>query len=137
MQNKLDVRIAWGDCDADGLVHYPRCFYWMDTTFQALMLGLDLSHRDLVARYGAHIPIVEAAAELLAPATYDEALAIEVRITRWGTRSFRIDYVGWRGHEKIFRGHETRVWAIIADDGSITTTAIPAEFQATVQAGGL
>ncbi|MCC6779607.1 MAG: acyl-CoA thioesterase [Hyphomicrobiales bacterium] len=137
MPGKLDVRIAWGDCDADGGVHHPRCFYWMDSTFQALMLAFDLGHRDLVERYGAHIPIVEAGVELLTPATYDETLTVEVQVARWGTRSFRIDYAGWRGSDPIFKGHETRVWAVIADDGSIRTGMIPPEFKTAVQSGGL
>jgi len=37
MASQLDVRIVWGDCDEQGIVFYPRYFYWMDSAFQALL----------------------------------------------------------------------------------------------------
>ena len=37
MASQLDVRIVWGDCDEQGIVFYPKYFYWMDSAFQALL----------------------------------------------------------------------------------------------------
>ena len=137
MRPSCQFKIAWGDCDPSGLVHHPRCFYWMDTALQTLLHKLDLNHHTLVKRYGAHIPIVQTHAQFFAPATYDQTLTVEVKISHWSAKSFRIEYTGLHGDETIFQGYEARAWVIIHDDGSIAATIIPTEFRETVCAAGI
>jgi len=126
--------IAWGDCDSAGIVYYPKYFYFIDVAFQTLLRKAGLNHRILLEQYGVRVPIVDAGAKFFAPATFDDRLVVNADVAHWGTKSFRMQYKGAREGVPVFEGHEARVWAAIAGDGSITTAAIPQEFKAALSA---
>ncbi len=129
MASTTENLIAWGDCDAAGIVYFPKYFYWMDVAFQTLLRNAGLSHHLIYEQFGARLPSLEVTAKFLAPATYDDRLTVDVEIVHWGTKSFRMSYKGSRGGELIFEGSEVRVWAAIAPDGAIATAAIPPAFK--------
>ena len=62
--------IVWGDCDAAGIIYYPRYFYFIDSAFQALLRNAGLDNRILQERYGVRVPIVDANAKFTSPATF-------------------------------------------------------------------
>jgi 4-hydroxybenzoyl-CoA thioesterase len=126
--------IAWGDCDSAGIVYYPKYFYFIDVAFQAMLHKAGLDHRILVEKYGVRVPIIDASAKFLAPATFDDRLVVTPDIAHWGTKSFRVSYRGMRDGMPIFEGSEVRVWAMIAADGTIKTAAIAPEFKAALAA---
>src|SRR5476649_1911306 len=72
--------IAWGDCDAAGIVYYPRFFHFMDIAFQTLMRKADLNHRILLRQFGVRVPIVDANAKFLSPASYEDRLVVNAEI---------------------------------------------------------
>ena len=126
--------IAWGDCDAAGIVYYPKFFHFMDIAFQALLRKAGLNHRVLFQQFGARIPIIDVSAKFVAPATYDDRLIVDAKIVHWGTRSFRVNYRGSREGAPVFEGFEVRVWATIDKDGTIKTAAIASKFKAALSA---
>ena len=136
MPVRSEILIAWGDCDAAGIVYFPKYFYWMDVAFQALLRKAGLSHHMLYEQFGARLPSLEVTAQFVAPATYDDRLTVDVEIVHWGTKSIRMSYKGSREGATIFEGSEVRVWAIIAPDGAITTAAIPPAFKNALAAAG-
>jgi YbgC/YbaW family acyl-CoA thioester hydrolase len=129
MPARCEILIAWGDCDAAGIVYFPRFFYWMDVAFQALLREAGFSHHTIYEQFGARLPSLEVTAQFVAPATYDDRLTIDVTIVHWGTKSIRMSYKGARDGKTIFEGSEARVWATIAPDGAITSAAIPLAFK--------
>lgn len=131
----LDVQIAWGDCDEQGIVYYPNYFYWMDSAFQALLRKSGLSVRIIREKFGAvGMPLVEASARFHRPATHEDALAIEAKVAHWGRTSFRVSYQAVREREIVFEGFEARVWAVKRGETAIAPAPIPAEFRAALTA---
>jgi 4-hydroxybenzoyl-CoA thioesterase len=126
--------IAWGDCDAAGIVYYPRFFYFMDAAFQTLLRKADLNHRILLRQFGVRVPIVDANAKFLSPASYEDRLVVNAEIAHWGTKSFRVNYQGSREGVPVFEGFEARVWAKVTADGTITTAEIAPQFKAALLA---
>jgi YbgC/YbaW family acyl-CoA thioester hydrolase len=105
--------VQWGDCDEQGIVFYPRYFYWMDCAFHALLRDAGLSQRILRQRYGIlGTPLVKATATFAAPTTYDQALGVEAAVARWGNSSFEIACRGLSDGVTIFEGSEHRVWLL-------------------------
>jgi acyl-CoA thioester hydrolase len=120
--------IEWGDCDEAGIVFYPNYFYWLDCTFQQFLRARGLSQRDLRKRFGAVTPIVQAHADFMAPARYDDVLGIKTSVGMEGERRFKVDYHFGCGGRIIGTGYEIRAWALVADDGSIKGAPVDAAF---------
>ncbi|HTS42573.1 MAG TPA: thioesterase family protein [Xanthobacteraceae bacterium] len=136
MPVKSENLIAWGDCDSAGIVYYPRFFHFMDIAFQNLMRKAGFGHRRLLEEFGVHVPIVDAGAKFISPASFEDRLTVDAEIVHWGTKSFRVQYRGARDGVAVFEGYEARVWATVAPDGSITTSAIPQPFKDALAAAG-
>jgi len=134
MSVKSESIIAWGECDAAGIVYYPRYFNFMDVAFQALMRKAGFSHHRLRNEFKVSVPIVDTAAKFISPASFEDKLVVEADIVHWGTKSFRVNYLGSREGVPVFEGHEVRVWASIAPDGGIKTGTIAAEFRTAMAA---
>lgn len=130
MASQFEVRIVWGDCDEQGIVFYPKYFYWMDSAFQSLLRDAGHSLRAIRDGFGiVGIPIVEAKARFFASATHEEILRIETEIRHWGETSVRAEYKGFCGDRPIFEGFEARVWLGRASDGRPAAATIPATFK--------
>jgi 4-hydroxybenzoyl-CoA thioesterase len=110
---RLEIEIAWGDCDDAGIVFYPQFFRWMDTAFHRWLRVLGSSHRDIVKRFNLiGLPIVDAGAQFRSPVTYDDTLIVGVRIVEWQPRRLRVAYQGAkRDGTLVFEGHEIRAMA--------------------------
>lgn len=135
MPPSLNVQIAWGDCDEQGIVYYPNYFYWMDSAFQALLRRAGLNLRIIRSELGAvGLPLVEAKANFLAAASYEDALAIDAAISHWGRTSFRVGYQARRNGELVFEGQEARVWAVLRSDNTVGPAPIPERFRAMLSA---
>lgn len=130
MPPSLNVQIAWGDCDEQGIVFYPNYFYWMDSAFQALLRRAGLSLRIIRGELGAiGLPLIEAKAHFLNAASYEDALAIDAAVSHWGRTSFRVSYQARRNGELVFEGEEARVWAVRRPDNTVGAAPIPARFR--------
>jgi len=130
MESQFEVRIVWGDCDEQGIVFYPKYFYWMDSAFQTLLRDASQSVRAMREEFGiVGIPIVEANARFVASATHEEILRIEAEIRRWGETSLRVEYRGFCEDRPIFEGFEARVWLGRGSNGRPAATTIPEAFK--------
>lgn len=128
MVAKLQIRVAWDECDPDGMVHIVNYYRWMDQALHALMLEAGFGHRAILERFGGYVPAVEASARCTAPLAFDDQVTIEAEISHWGRRSFRVDYRGYCKSRLVFEGMEARVWATI-EDGQARSAAIPDAFR--------
>lgn len=106
------VRIEWGDCDAAGIVFYPRYFAMFNEStsrlFEAAGFGLK---RDMQKRFDlAGWPMADTRARFLRPARYGDDLRITTRISAMRRSSFDVEHLGYIGEELAIEGFETRVW---------------------------
>jgi acyl-CoA thioesterase FadM len=132
MPPALETMIHWGDCDEQGVVFYPRYFYWMDCAYHGLLRPTGLTLRKLRSQFGViGTPLVKATATFLASATSEQVLGIEAAVSRWGTTSFDVAYRGSCDGRPVFEGLETRVW-LVPGDGAPCPGAIPDEFRAAL-----
>ena len=122
------VRIAWGDCDAAGIVFFPRYFEWFDAGTHALFDKVGLSFAKIREQYGgAAIPLVATRATFILPSTYGDDVAIDTEIVRWGRSSFDVHHRLLRGEELAVEGFETRVWTGRTADNRLEGQPIPPE----------
>ena len=133
MVAKLQIRVAWDECDPEGMVHGVAYFRWMDQAVHALMLEAGFGHRTIYETFSAYVPALDAAADFKAPVTFDDELIIETEITYWGRTSFRLRYRGFGKSRLVFEGREVRVWATI-EDGEARSAPIPEAFRCALSA---
>jgi 4-hydroxybenzoyl-CoA thioesterase len=132
MQVVHETIIQWGDCDEQGIVFYPRYFYWMDCAFHGLLWNSGWNQRKLRSRFGVlGTPLVKATATFAAPASYDQRLAVEAEVVRWGSGSFEIAYRGLSDDLPIFEGNEVRVWLMPGLDKA-HAVPVPDEFRSAL-----
>lgn len=129
--NTRTVRIEWGDCDAAGIVFYPRYFAMFNEStvrlFEAAGFGLK---RDMLQRFGlAGWPMVDTRCRFLQPARYGDDVQITTHVTAMRRSSFDVMHVGAIGGVATLEGFETRVWAVRAEDSpsGIRSSSIPDE----------
>lgn len=127
------IEVSWGDCDAAGIVFYPRYYAWFDACTHALLGRAGLDQRTLVAEYGVvGASLVQASARFASPATYGDILTAESRIIRVGRSSFTVSHRLAIGERLVTEGEEVRVWAerCVEAAHGIRAAAIPAAVRA-------
>ena len=130
LTNRRTVSVEWGDCDAAGIVYFPRYFEWFDASTAALFRRAGLEKHALIATFGiVGYPVVDTRARFIRSSTFGDTVDIETSISRWGRSSFDVQHRLLRGEELAVEGFETRVWAVRApgEPSGIKSQAIPAE----------
>lgn len=132
------ITIEWGDCDAAGIVFYPRYFAMFDASTAALFAAaLGYNKRAMLARFDAiGFPMVDTGARFLVPSTFGDEVTIESTVTRFGRSSFEIGHRLMRGDVLAIEAHEKRVWAVHDPEnpGKIRGVPIPDEVIAALTA---
>lgn len=106
------VEVSWGDCDAAGVVFYPRYYAWFDTCTHTLLSSVGLDHHTLRGTLDlVGTPLVHAAADFRSSATFGDLLTATSWIDRVGGTSFTVRHVFRLGERVVVVGEEIRVWA--------------------------
>ena len=127
-------RVRFGDCDPAQIVYYANYFRWVDEACHALFERAGMPMRELDARFGVTLPIVNIESNFMFPVMWDNEIAIESAVSRWGrtslTVSHRILDAGTR--KCVAEVNEVRVCVRTgpAVDGSIEALPIPDEVRA-------
>lgn len=120
------IEVSWGDCDAAGIVFYPRYYAWFDACTHALLAAAGLDHRTLRDRYGVvGASLVQTSARFASPATYDDVLTATSRIARLGRSSFTVSHRLTLGDRLVTEGEEIRVWVEPCPDAPNGLRAAP------------
>jgi 4-hydroxybenzoyl-CoA thioesterase len=113
LTSRRTIDIEWGDCDAAGIVFFPRYFAWFDACTGGLFRHAGFEKRTLLDAYRiVGFPAVDARARFLKPSTFGDQVIVESSIERWGRSSFDVRHRLRRGEELAVEGFETRVWAV-------------------------
>ena len=63
LHSRRVVEVTWGDCDASGMVFYPRYYQWFDACTHTMLSAVGLDHHELRRAYGViGASLVEASA---------------------------------------------------------------------------
>lgn len=112
LSHRRPIAVTWGDCDAAGVVFYPRYYAWFDASTHAMLDAAGLSHHRLKAEFGAlGTPLVRAEADFRASATFGDTLTAACRVAAIGRRSFTVEHRLSLGDRVVVEGREVRVWA--------------------------
>ena len=134
--NRRDVEIEWGDCDAAGIVFYPRYFAMFDaSTAYLLEAALGMKKIAWTKKFGiVGIPMVDTGAKFIVPSRYGDIITIETTATAIRRSSFDIAHRVLKDGKLAIEAHETRVWTgRDPDDPSrIKAVAMPAEVVAAL-----
>jgi len=127
--NRRVITIEFGDCDPARIVYYPNYFRWFDQGAHHLFAAAGFSLPQLAETRGLTIPLVNATATFAGPAVWGDTIAVESRVTRWGTRAFDIAHTVTHAETgaAVAQGSETRVCVQIdpADPKGMRGVAIP------------
>jgi 4-hydroxybenzoyl-CoA thioesterase len=110
--NRRQVEIEWGDCDAAGIVFYPRYFAMFDASSAYLFeAALGLKQFAWAKKYGVvGIPMVDTGAKFIIPSRYGDVITIETQATAIRRSSLDIAHKVFKGEALAIEAHETRVW---------------------------
>lgn len=111
--NSREVEIEWGDCDAAGIVFYPRYFAMFDaSTAYLLEKAIGMKKIAWTKRFGiVGIPMVDTGAKFIIPSRYGDVIRIETQATEIRRSSFDIQHRVYKGEALAIEARETRVWA--------------------------
>ncbi|MFT8242828.1 acyl-CoA thioesterase [Roseomonas sp. BN140053] len=113
LRNSRELVIEWGDCDAAGIVFYPRYFQMFDTSTGLLLQRATGMRKSAMLRHYAMvgIPMVDTRAKFHRPSTFGDPVRIDSRITAVHRSSFEVEHrLLHEGDVLAVEGFETRVW---------------------------
>jgi 4-hydroxybenzoyl-CoA thioesterase len=129
--NRRNVTIEWGDCDAAGIVFYPRYFAMFDwSTASLFCAALGMKKPAMLDHYGiVGIPMVDTRAKFSRPCTFGDEVVIESRVEKFGRSSFDVHHLLTRDDALCVECWESRVWVGRHPDDpkGIKGVPIPAE----------
>lgn len=129
--NRREVEIEWGDCDAAGIVFYPRYFAFFDAATSHLFeAALGMKKIAWARKYGiVGIPMVDTGARFIIPSRYGDVITVESRATGFRRSSFDVSHRVLKDEALAIEARETRVWTgRDADDPSqLKSMPIPQE----------
>lgn len=117
--NTRSWTVEWGDCDAAGIVFFPRFFAAFDTsTVRLIEAATGMTQAEVIRVNGiVGWSLVDSSARFIAPATFGDVVDIETRITRVGRSSFALEHVLSRDGLRCVEATEVRVWTAARSDG--------------------
>lgn len=89
---RVNTRVRYPETDRMGVAHHTHFLVWFELGRTELMRRLGCPYGELEDDEGVFFPVVEAGARYLAPARYDEVLAVDTSIERIGGARVRFSY---------------------------------------------
>ena len=135
--NQRRVRIEWGDCDAAGIVYFPRYLAMFDGCTAAVFETAGLPIGQLIKTYAiVGLPVVDLKVRFMAPSSFGDEVLIKTTITEWGRSSFKVQHelfkqgsAQHRDELRAVEAREVRVWTgrDPSAPGRLRPQAIPRE----------
>jgi acyl-CoA thioester hydrolase len=92
-QGSTSTRVRYPETDRMGIAHHTHYFTWFELGRTELMRELGCAYGELEEREGIFFPVIEAGADYLASARYDDVVTITTRLVRAGGVRVRFTYV--------------------------------------------
>jgi len=98
-----ELRVRYGECDAQGIVFNPNYLAYFDVAVTELWREAFGSWQAMVDR-GVDLVVAEANVRFRAPARFDDVLALHVGVGRFGTTSMTTELEVRRDGELLVEG---------------------------------
>jgi len=115
------LRVRYGECDAQGVVFNAHYLNYLDTSINELLRVACGSYRALLQR-GIDLVVAEAALHFRAPAHFEELLTLEVAVVRFGRTSLSSEHRVTRDGQLLAEGTLRHV---VVDRATLAKTPIP------------
>ena len=131
--HKVEHRVIFGDTDAGQVVYYANYFRWFESGRREIFRALGIDYTEL-DKSGIITPVVEAHANYLHPARYDDVIIIETKISEIKEKSLRFDYrVIRKSDDKLLAtGHTVNVFV---DKERMKSIEIPDDLRKNIKLG--
>lgn len=86
------VRVRYAETDQMGVVYHANYLIWMEIGRVEFCRASGLRYRDLETGEGIRLAVVEACCRYVAPARYDDEVAIRTKLTSANARMIRFEY---------------------------------------------
>ncbi len=96
--------MLYADTDGMGMVYHATYLRWFETGRAHYMRIRNMPYSQ-VEKSGLSLPVVEAHAEYLKPARYDDLLEIKTKVADVGRAQVRFEYVICCGGKELVRGY--------------------------------
>lgn len=103
------VRVRYAETDRMDVVYHSHYFVWFETARILLLDAMDQPYAQLEAA-GYRIPVLQANAEYLLPARFDDRLKIHIYMREKPRARFRFDYTVERDNTLLSRGSTTHAF---------------------------
>ncbi len=126
-------RVAFGDTDMAGIVHFARFFYFMEEAEHELLRSLGLSVVMEWEGQTLSFPRVGASCDFLNPARFEDTLTILVDIENVGNSSLTYGFKFFHDKKAVARGQMTAVCCRVRHGHDIESVDIPAPIRAKLE----
>ena len=104
-------KVRFADCDAAGIVFYPRYFEMLNGVVEDWFAGpLGVSFRELHMERGVSVPTAAVEARFIAPSRLEDDLTFSLTVTRLGGASCRLRHVIDCAGQRRFEATQTIVY---------------------------
>lgn len=86
------LRVRYAETDQMGIVYHANYLVWMEVGRVEYCRAAGLRYRDLEKETGVLLTVVEANCRYLAPALYDDEIAVQTRVEEFTPRMVRFGY---------------------------------------------
>ncbi len=117
-----ELRVRYGECDPQGIVFNANYLLYFDVAVTELWREA-LGSWDAMVRRGVDVVVAEANLRFIAPARFDDQLALRARVARFGTTSMTTEIAVARDGDVLVEGWLRQVFV---DAQTWQKTAIPA-----------
>ena len=104
------LRVRWAEVDMQKVVFNGHYLMYVDTAMGNYWRALALPYEQTLQALDGDLFVRKSTLEYLAPARYDDALAVGIRFEGAGTSSLRFVAAVFRGEELLVHGEIVYVW---------------------------
>lgn len=120
------LRVRYAETDQMGVVYHANHFIWFEVGRVELLRQLGFSYRDMEARDGCFIAVVDARCRYKAPARYDDEILVRTKIKNIRDSLIHFGYELLRANDETLLA-EGETTHIVTDSGMNVTT-IPQKY---------
>jgi acyl-CoA thioester hydrolase len=124
------LRVRYGECDSQGIVFNAHYIAYFDVALTELWRETLANGYTGMVREGVDMVVAETRARYLAPAYFDDEIAISVGVAHLGTTSLVTEMRATRGDELLVEGEMRHVFVEVKTHGK---TAIPPAVRAALE----
>ncbi|MCY1285683.1 Acyl-CoA thioesterase YbgC [compost metagenome] len=113
------LRVRWAEVDPQGIVFNGNYLTYADVAITEYFRAMDVAYPADLLKDGGDFFAVKTLLEYLAPARFDDALEIGVRVSRLGGASMAFELGIWRAGQQLTSGEVVYVHADAANRKSL------------------